>query len=474
MSPQDSIADTLLDYTQDMVTVIAEDGTFTYLNQSVERIMGFDPDELVGENAFEYVHADDCERVVETFASVIESTDELVEATVEYRCRTKDGSYVWLESRCSNYTGDEIGGFIVSSRPITDRVEAERARDETESRLAELANQTADVLWMFTGDWSELLFVNPAFEDVYGGSIRELEADPLHFMDCVHPDDEEAVEAAMERLSAGGSVDMEYRVNPDRNFNDWVWVQAEPIVVDGEIERIVGFTRDVTDRRRQERQLVVIDHILRHNLRNGLNAVMGHADMLAEKSTGDVAKHAEVIRKTSEEILATAEKQRDINELFTTPARPTTIDVHEIVEDDVAALQETHPEVAIVNRLPDPLHVRAIPQLEVAICELVSNAVKHAEVEHPRVTIDGARRADTVVIEISDDCPPIPEPEYRVLTGEVEMDQVYHSTGLGLWLAYWIVDRSDGTIEFAHRDGGGNRITLTLPSPRDTGDEDTR
>ena len=78
MSPQDGIADTLLDYTQDMVTVIAEDGTFTYLNRSVERIMGFDPDELVGENAFEYVHADDCERVVETFASVIETTDELV------------------------------------------------------------------------------------------------------------------------------------------------------------------------------------------------------------------------------------------------------------------------------------------------------------------------------------------------------------------------------------------------------------
>ena len=411
------------------------------------------------------------ERVRAVFRDVIDA-DEDREVSIEYRHRAKDDSYVWLESRCSNHTVEEIGGYVVSSRPITDRIEAERDRAETEGRLAELANQTADVLWMFAGDWSEVLFVNPAYEDVYGGSIAELEADPLQFLDCVHPDDRGVVEAAMERLSAGESINVEYRVDPRRNYNDWVWVQAEPIVEDGEVVRVVGFSRDVTNRRRRERQLVVIDHILRHNLRNGLNAIMGHADLVIDDPDGDVEAHAEVIQQTALDILETAEKQRDINELFTMPARPIVVDLHQILEDDVEELQASHPDVTIVNRLPDPLHARAVPQIEAAIRELVGNAAKHATVEDPVIEVDGAVRSDVVVVEISDDCPPIPEPEYRVLTGDAEMDQVYHSTGLGLWLAYWVVDLSDGTIEFSRRDDG-NRVTITLPLPRDTDDIET-
>lgn len=473
MSPQGGFARTLLDHTQDKVAVIDETGTFTYLNRSTERILGFEPEELVGENALEYVHPEDRDRVVDAFRDVITAEGEVVDETVEYRHQTTDESYVWLESRCSNFTADELGGYIVSSRDITDRIEAERERDETASRLTELASQTADVLWMFSSDWSELLFVNAAYEDVYGGSITDLEADPTDFLNCINPADRDAVQSAIARLSAGASVNIEYRVNPNRNYNDWVWVQAEPIVVDGEVERVVGFSRDITDRRRRERQLVVIDHILRHNLRNGLNAVMGHAAFLVDEPTEDVVEHAEVIRQTSEDILETAEKQRDINELFTTPARPVAVDVHAFFEDDIEALADTHPEVTVTNRLPEPLFVRAVPQIEVAICELMDNAAKHAKVEDPFIVIDGAVRSDEVVIEISDDCPPIPETEYRVLTGDAEMDQVYHSTGLGLWLAYWIIDRSDGTIEFDRRDEGGNRATVTLPAPYDTDDIDT-
>ncbi|WP_245545325.1 PAS domain-containing protein [Halomicrobium katesii] len=101
----------------------------------------------------------------------------------------------------SNLTDSELGGYVVSSRDISDRVAAERERDETETRLRELAANTDDVLWMFSGDWSELLFLNPAYESVYGGSVDAIEADTDAFMDCVYPDDVPAVERSMAALS---------------------------------------------------------------------------------------------------------------------------------------------------------------------------------------------------------------------------------------------------------------------------------
>lgn len=53
------------------------------------------------------------------------------------------------------------------------------------------------------------------------------------------------------------------------------------------------------------------------------------------------------------------------------------------------------------------------------------------------------------------------------------MNQVYHSTGLGLWLAYWMTDLSDGFIEFAHRDDVGNAVIISLPLPAESLDDDT-
>ncbi|TKX82604.1 histidine kinase, partial [Halorubrum sp. SS5] len=75
----------------------------------------------------------------------------------------------------------------------------------------------------------------------------------------------------------------------------------------GEVVRITGFTKDVTDRRRRERQLVVMDNLLRHNLRNDLNIVLGTAEELEDEVPGS-AEHTAVIRRVGESLLDTAQK----------------------------------------------------------------------------------------------------------------------------------------------------------------------
>jgi PAS domain S-box-containing protein len=453
----------LLDHTQDKIVLLDEGGRFTYANEAIERTLGYDRDEIMGQNAFEYVHPDDVEEAKAAFRKTIES-DAFTETTVEYRIRAADGSWVWLESRMSNLTDDELGGYVVSSRDVTDRVEAERERLETATRLREIAATTGDVLWLFDGDWSEVLFVNPAYEAVYGTSVEELKENPRNFLDAIHPEDVPVVRDAMECLTAGEPVDMEYRVNPSADYDTWVWVQGQPVIEDGEVVRITGFARDVSDRRRRERQLYVMDNLLRHNVRNEVNVVLGEAELIEEEAP-DVSDRTAVIRRTGEDLLASAEKEREIIDLLTGEARGQRLDVAEVIAGAVETTRERFPEATITADTPDGVAVYALDELRSALVELLENAIRHGEGSTPWVRVGARREGESVTVTVEDDAPPIPPVEANVLTGDHEMDSIYHSSGLGLWLVYWVVDLSDGKIDVARTDSG-NRVSVSVPLAR--------
>jgi PAS domain S-box-containing protein len=216
-----SVGEILLDRAQDKIAVVADDGTFTYRNAAVEGILGYGPDGLIGENAFEYIHSDDAPMIRREFERTARA-DAYDETIVTYRHRTSGGDRVWLESRMSNVTDGSIDGYVVSSRDITERVAAEETREEAAARLNTIASVSSDGLWLFTGDWSETLFVNDAIRSIYGVDPERLYEDPVAFLDAVHPDDVSLVIDGMERLSEGEAIDIEYRVNPEEDFSRWV------------------------------------------------------------------------------------------------------------------------------------------------------------------------------------------------------------------------------------------------------------
>jgi PAS domain S-box-containing protein len=450
----------LLDYTQDKISVVDADGRFQYVNSAAQQILGFEPEELLGTNAWEYIHSDDRDRIKTTFEHII-NEENYSEVAGTYRHETADGSWVWLESRLSNLTDEALDGYVVSSRDVTERVEAKRRREESDRRLREIAEKTSEVLWVFDDAFSELLFCNSKCEEIYGVPIAELERDPRRFLDSIHPEDVPAVKAAMKRLSNGEAVDIEYRVNPKTEYSAWVWVQGEPVVEDDEVIRIVGFARDITDRRRRERQLAVMDNLLRHNLRNDMNAIIANAELIEDNPEENPAGRAAVIRRVGDQLIESAEKQRQIIDLLEDPDCPRPLSLPSVAEDAIVTLRERYPELTIETDF-EPVQARALPQVELAVFELLDNAVRHATTPAPTATVRTRAAGDTAELVVEDSCPPVPEDEYRVLTGEQEMTATYHSSGLGLWLVYWVVDLSDGEIAFS-RNGPGNVATVRLP-----------
>ncbi|WP_380675182.1 PAS domain-containing sensor histidine kinase [Salinigranum sp. GCM10025319] len=451
----------LLDNTLDIVVVLDAEGRFQYANAAVERVLGYEPAALLGSDAFDYIHPEDCPAVLGGFEDLVSTTDRTHDGA-EFRFRDSEGSWVWLAARMSSERAARLGGYVVSCRDVTDRRRAEAEKRRAHEQLCNIAEHTTDVLWMFSADWEELLFVNSAYEELWGRSIEELEANPREFVRGAHPADRDGIREAMARLSAGEPVNLEYRVNADDEYQTWVWVQGYPIVDDdGTVTRAVGFARDVTDRRERERQLLVMDRLLRHNLRNDMNLVLGHAEQARDHGGEAVSDDIDKIVETGNGLLRTAEKERDIVALLASDGDPDAIDLLSVVRDACDAVRTRYPEATVETTLPAAARVRAIPKLSEAVVELLSNAVEHTDHDAPTVGLTVRLHDERVDLVVDDECSHISTQEIRVLRGERNVGSVYHSSGLGLWLVYWAVDRSGGEVTFETTDRG-NAVTISL------------
>ncbi|GAA0535521.1 PAS domain S-box protein [Halorubrum ejinorense] len=114
---------TFVEHASDVVAVLSRDWRFRYLSPSCERVTGHTPSELLGERSLDYIHPDDREAVEAAFGSL----DARDAPTAEYRFRTADGEYRWLESVGSErIDADGIEGYVVTTRDISTRKERQR------------------------------------------------------------------------------------------------------------------------------------------------------------------------------------------------------------------------------------------------------------------------------------------------------------------------------------------------------------
>jgi diguanylate cyclase (GGDEF)-like protein/PAS domain S-box-containing protein len=132
----------LIENALDTITILAGDGTILYESPSVERVLGYVPEELVGRQVFDFVHPDDLSRVREVFERVGAETGEV--AYLEVRFRHKDGTWRLLEAVGRNLLHDpSVGGLVVNARDVTQRKEAEERllHDAFHDRLTGLPNR---------------------------------------------------------------------------------------------------------------------------------------------------------------------------------------------------------------------------------------------------------------------------------------------------------------------------------------------
>ena len=108
----------------DVLTILNREGVFQYNSPSLKGVLGYEPKELTGRNAFELVHPDDLQSAMQAFEQALKNPE--LKITHEFRYRRRDGAWCHLEVVGQNRLDDpEITGIVLNSRDITERKDLE-------------------------------------------------------------------------------------------------------------------------------------------------------------------------------------------------------------------------------------------------------------------------------------------------------------------------------------------------------------
>jgi signal transduction histidine kinase len=229
-------------------------------------------------------------------------------------------------------------------------------------------------------------------------------------------------------------------------------------------QRIVdGVIEDITPRKHRQRQLRVVDRILRHNIRNDVSVISGYATYLAEAVDVGELDAIDSIVQRSQKLLRTAEKGHVVVDVLSDGREPTVFDVVLDIEETAAQLRTAYEDATIETDLPRTARVCALREFDLALYELVENSIVHHD-DDPHIVIGLVADDGAVEIRVTDDGPGIPDREYEILSGTEDVDPLSHGSGMGLWLVHWIVRLSGGDISF-ESSPDGSTVVVTLPKP---------
>lgn len=115
----------LVQHGSDLIVIIDDNANFRYASDNIQCILGYHPAEIIGQNAYDFIHPDDHRKVEKELFQLL--NEKAVNASVQHRFKTKQGQWVWLESKGTNHAANHsIQGILVNSRNINDRVELQR------------------------------------------------------------------------------------------------------------------------------------------------------------------------------------------------------------------------------------------------------------------------------------------------------------------------------------------------------------
>lgn len=451
----------LLEFSQDVIGVVDDNGAITYVSPAIEGMLGYAPDAVLGERVIDFVHPEDRGEITERFADLLDypghATDQF-----PLRLQHENGEWVWVEAVGSNRTNTTLDGFVFTVRDISDRKERER----TLRRMQRAVDASGHAIYI-TDPSGEIEYVNPAFETVTGYPPEEAIGETPAILTSG-----EMSEAYYENLwqtILSGDVWEEEVTNQRRDGELYYAHQTiAPITDDaGDIEAFVAIQTDISARKELHERLSVMNRILRHDIRSAVSVIRGNARLAkaAETRQEDVL---ETIETEANRLYRLSETARHVEGVLSDdgPGRET-IELSSVLRAKLHRMQNRYADASFRWDLPESVGVEASVRLDEAFENVLANAVVHNDRENPEVTVSVTTgeqaRNGYVGISIADNGPGIPDAELEPLQAGKET-ALEHTSGLGLWVVDWIVEESNGELEFGDNDPRGTVVTLHLPS----------
>ncbi|WP_254863797.1 PAS domain S-box protein [Halovivax gelatinilyticus] len=317
--------------------------------------------------------------------------------------------------------------------------------------------------------------MNSAFEETFGFDLETLEGEPIDEY-ITGPERRDEARAINSRSEAGEVIETEVKRRTTDGLRDFM-LRVVPFEVEDGGKYAFGVYTDITEQKQRQKRVEVLNRVLRHDLRNGMNIIEGSAERLAALADDEEAEqYSKAISARTDELISLAAKTRVVERTLDRGALASgPVDAVDATEAAIGRVVDQYGSVDVDRSLPARAHVRADDLLTEAIYNVLENAVEHSDRDVPgiSVSIEAAGADEPIAITIADDGPGIPDEERQLLEEEREITQLRHASGLGLWLVDWVVTQAGGELQFAENEPRGTIVELRLPASTAPFDDET-
>ncbi|PSP79508.1 hypothetical protein BRC81_04650 [Halobacteriales archaeon QS_1_68_20] len=310
---------------------------------------------------------------------------------------------------------------------------------------------------LVTDDADRVVHVNDTAREAFSDGIT-VGADAI---DHLPVDDVTRLDGRVESTDVGGSRRFhDYRVTPITDRRD-------------ELVGHVVALRDVTELKGYEQRMEVTNRILRHNLRNDVNKIIGWADQLedhVDEEGQDVLEDIETVARGLADL--SREASRIDSTLVERDGDRIVVDVDAAIRSILADCRERWPDAAFRYDPGGDYGVLAPDDelLTAAVRNAVENAIEYNDAPDPQVTVRTRSTVEDgttwVRLTVADNGPGIPDMEQETLLRGTET-ALKHGSGLGLWVINWVVTAAGGDLEFNPNEPRGSVVVLRLRSADD-------
>jgi len=237
--------------------VLMAEGRCVEANESFLNLLEYSREALIGQPLLDLGAWENLEECAH-FRQVLQAQNHVCNLEAQFVTRTKQVKTVLISAELIEIN-DEIYSLsmvrdISDRKQIEDgRKQAEAALQASETRFRQLAETVREGFFVFETEADYYSYVNPAYAEIRGEPFRLFYKGMSHWLNRVHPDDRDRIEAALERERQGENFSEEYRfVRPDGEVR-WLRSKAFPLQNEaGAVVRVVGTVEDITVAKQRE------------------------------------------------------------------------------------------------------------------------------------------------------------------------------------------------------------------------------
>ncbi len=425
--------------TSEVIYSIDSDLKALRVSPSVEPLLGYTPDELIGKDftALNLLTPESLEKAAEDTIRVL--SGEKIEHRV-YEFITKDGTRKFGEvSGVPLYRDGKVVAIVSVARDVTERKVIEEKLKKSEEMFRLIAENMYDML-RFTDTEGNLVYASPSHKTVLGFSPEERVGRST--FEVVHPDDIEKIQKAFtDAFAASSSGRAKYRIR--HAGGHYLWVETIGNFLydsDGKISGTVMSTRDITDWKRAEDEassyyehLTLINKILRHDLTNDLTVIRSALSLYEDTKNDELLKDASAHVEKSVELIR---RMRELEAFISEHRELKVYNMREVIEK----VTKNYPSVDF--EVEGDCRIMADESLASVIDNLARNAVVHGRTDRISVSIEGV--ANTCEVRIADYGEGIPDDIKSQIFDEGFTYGKSGQTGIGLHIVKKAMDTYGG------------------------------